>query len=84
MGEFSILHWAVVLIILLLFFGPSKLPSLGKSLGEAIRGFKKGINEVEDVKSEVKTVAEQKPEQLKSAEQLKSIESAKVAEKKDS
>ncbi len=84
MGEFSILHWAVVLIILLLFFGPSKLPSLGKSLGEAIRGFKKGINEVEDVKSEVKTVAEQKPEQLKSAEQLKSIKSAKVAEKKDS
>lgn len=84
MGEFSILHWAVVLIILLLFFGPSKLPSLGKSLGEAIRGFKKGINEVEDVKLEVKTVAEQKPEQLKSAEQLKSIESAKVAEKKDS
>jgi len=33
----------VVLIIALVFFGPSKLPSLGKSLGEAIRGFKKGI-----------------------------------------
>jgi sec-independent protein translocase protein TatA len=35
----------VVLIIALVFFGPSKLPSLGKSLGEAIRGFKKGIAE---------------------------------------
>lgn len=33
----------IVLIIALVFFGPSKLPSLGKSLGEAIRGFKKGI-----------------------------------------
>ncbi len=33
----------VVLVIALLVFGPSKLPSLGKSLGEAIRGFKKGL-----------------------------------------
>ena len=35
----------VVLVIALVFFGPSKLPSLGKSLGEAIRGFKKGLAE---------------------------------------
>ncbi|MBT9536896.1 MAG: twin-arginine translocase TatA/TatE family subunit [Nitrospirae bacterium] len=35
----------VVLVIGLLLFGPSKLPSLGKSLGEAIRGFKKGLEE---------------------------------------
>ena len=35
----------IVLIIALVFFGPSKLPSLGKSLGEAIRGFKKGVAE---------------------------------------
>lgn len=33
----------VVLALALLFFGPSKLPQLGNSLGEAIRGFKKGI-----------------------------------------
>ncbi|MFO0754452.1 MAG: twin-arginine translocase TatA/TatE family subunit [Thermodesulfovibrionales bacterium] len=36
----------VVLVIGLVLFGPSKLPSLGKSLGEAIRGFKKGVEEV--------------------------------------
>lgn len=35
----------VVLIIALVFFGPSKLPTLGKSLGEAIRGFKKAMAE---------------------------------------
>lgn len=35
----------VVLVIALVVFGPSKLPSLGKSLGEAIRGFKKGLEE---------------------------------------
>jgi sec-independent protein translocase protein TatA len=35
----------VVLVIGIVVFGPGKLPSLGKSLGEAIRGFKKGISE---------------------------------------
>jgi sec-independent protein translocase protein TatA len=35
----------VVLVIALVFFGPSKLPDAGKSLGEAIRGFKKGMSE---------------------------------------
>ena len=35
----------VVLVIALVFFGPSKLPSAGKSLGEAIKNFKKGIAE---------------------------------------
>ena len=33
----------LVLLIALVFFGPAKLPALGKGLGEAIRGFKKGI-----------------------------------------
>lgn len=33
----------LILVVALLFFGPSRLPSLGKSVGEAIRGFKKGL-----------------------------------------
>ncbi len=44
MGEFSLPHILVVLIIVLVFFGPSRLPGLGKSLGEAIRGFKQGMD----------------------------------------
>ena len=43
MGGFSFVHLLFVLIIILVFFGPSRLPSLGKSMGEAIRGFKKGL-----------------------------------------
>ena len=35
----------VIFIVALLIFGPSKLPSLGKSLGEAIRGFKKALED---------------------------------------
>ena len=45
----------VVLALALLFFGPSKLPQLGASLGEAIRGFKKGVSGLhEDEKEQEK------------------------------
>ena len=38
--------WQIVLIVvlLLIFFGPKRIPALGKSLGEAIRGFQRGLN----------------------------------------
>jgi sec-independent protein translocase protein TatA len=38
----------VVLVLALLFFGPSKLPQLGSSLGEALRSFKKGLSSLRD------------------------------------
>lgn len=52
MGEFSLSHWILIAVLLLIFFGPSKLPQLGKSLGKAINGFKEGLNskgDTEDV-----------------------------------
>ncbi len=42
----------VVLVIVFVIFGPSKLPSLGKGLGEAIRGLKKGLEEESSKKDE--------------------------------
>lgn len=51
MGEFSISHLLILALILLIFFGPSRLPALGQSLGKAIKGFKQGLNEIDaDVK----------------------------------
>lgn len=38
----------IILVILLLLFGGSRLPSLAKGLGESIRGFKQGMNEDAD------------------------------------
>lgn len=40
----------IILAIALLFFGPSKLPQLGQSLGDAIRGLKRGLNAADDDK----------------------------------
>lgn len=51
------LGWTEILLIggiALLLFGPSRLPNLGRSLGESIRGFKKGLNEDASEEREVK------------------------------
>jgi sec-independent protein translocase protein TatA len=64
MGEFSITHWLIILAILLLFFGPSKLPGLGASLGKAIRGFKSGLNEADPNEK----AAQSRPEQIEPAD----------------
>lgn len=44
-GLFQPLHLLVVLVIVLLVFGPKKLPEVGKALGESIRGFKQAFHE---------------------------------------
>jgi sec-independent protein translocase protein TatA len=43
MGSMSAAHWLIVLIIVLLVFGPTRLASLGKGLGEGIRSFREGL-----------------------------------------
>ena len=45
MGGFSIWHWLLVLAIVVLIFGTSKLKTLGNDLGEAIKNFKKSVND---------------------------------------
>jgi sec-independent protein translocase protein TatA len=47
MGSFSLFHWLVLLVVVMLLFGPSRLPSIGKNLGEAIRGLKQGLSGTE-------------------------------------
>ncbi len=42
------LELAMIAAIALLFFGPAKLPQLGKSIGEAIRGFKGAMNDMNE------------------------------------
>ena len=45
MGSFSIWHWLIVLLIVVLLFGTSKLKNMGKDLGGAVKGFKDGMKE---------------------------------------
>ncbi len=48
MGEFSLPHLIIILAVLLLLFGPSRLGDLGASLGKGIRGFKRAMNEPDE------------------------------------
>jgi sec-independent protein translocase protein TatA len=43
MGSFSITHWLIVLVIVLLIFGTKKLRNIGSDLGGAVKGFKDGV-----------------------------------------
>jgi sec-independent protein translocase protein TatA len=43
-GLLQPMHLILVLAIVMIFFGPKKLPELGRGLGEAIRGFRDGLN----------------------------------------
>jgi sec-independent protein translocase protein TatA len=45
MGSLSIWHWLIVLLVIVLIFGTSKLKNIGKDFGGAIKGFKEGIKE---------------------------------------
>jgi sec-independent protein translocase protein TatA len=56
MGSFSIWHWLIVLVIVLLVFGTKKLKNIGSDLGGAVKGFKEGMKSDSD--------ADKKPEQL--------------------
>jgi sec-independent protein translocase protein TatA len=43
MGSFSIWHWLVVLLVVVLIFGTKKLKNIGSDLGGAVKGFKEGM-----------------------------------------
>ncbi len=45
MGSFSIWHWLIVLLVVVLIFGTKKLKNIGSDLGGAVKGFKDGMKE---------------------------------------
>jgi sec-independent protein translocase protein TatA len=60
MGSLSPIHWLLVIVVLLLVFGPTRLAGAGKGLGEGIRAFKKGLSDDDE---EPKKIIEE-PKQL--------------------
>lgn len=53
MGSFSIWHWLIVLLIVLLVFGTKKLKNIGSDLGGAVKGFKEGMAGGEDEQAKI-------------------------------
>jgi sec-independent protein translocase protein TatA len=48
MGSFSIWHWLIVLLVIILVFGTKKLGNIGSDLGKAVKGFKDGVKGEEE------------------------------------
>ena len=60
-GLFRPMHLLLILFIVLIIFGPGKLPEIGEGLGKSIRSFKKAMSEKDEPKDEPKII-EQKDE----------------------
>lgn len=54
MGSFSIWHWLIVLLVVVLVFGTKKLRNLGSDLGSAVKGFREGMKSEEDKSAQPK------------------------------
>ena len=57
MGSFSIWHWLIVLVIVMLVFGTKKLRNIGQDLGGAVKGFKDGMKPGEEPKEQIQQAA---------------------------
>jgi sec-independent protein translocase protein TatA len=60
MGSFSVWHWVIVLIIVMLLFGTKKIGNMGSDFGKAVKGFKDGVKGEDD---KIKAEADAKPAQ---------------------
>jgi sec-independent protein translocase protein TatA len=57
MGSFSIWHWLIVLVIVMLVFGTKKLRNIGQDLGGAVKGFKDGMKPGEEPQEQIQQTA---------------------------
>ena len=55
MGSFSIWHWLIVLLVVVLIFGTKKLKNMGSDLGGAVKGFKDGMKSGSEGTAEAET-----------------------------
>jgi len=68
MGSFSIWHWLIVLVVVLLVFGRGKIPELMGDMAKGIKSFKKGMAD-DDTADDTKTVEHRSDEALNSAKE---------------
>ena len=69
MGSFSIWHWLIVLVVVLLVFGRGKIPELMGDMAKGIKSFKKGMAEDDNEAADAKTVEHRADEALNAAKE---------------
>jgi sec-independent protein translocase protein TatA len=83
MDLFAPSHLLIILVIVLIIFGPSKLGDLGGALGKALRDFKKAMNEPDDAAKTLAKAEDPRPANGKpdSANTVAKAEDPKPADK---
>ena len=69
MGSFSIWHWLIVLVVVLLVFGRGKIPELMGDMAKGIKSFKKGMADDEEPVVDPRTVEHRSDETLNAAKE---------------
>ena len=64
MGSFSVWHWLIVLVIVMLVFGTKKIGNMGSDLGKAVKGFKDGVKGDEERAAEAEAARVQATQQV--------------------
>jgi len=73
MGSFSVWHWLIVLVVVLLLFGRGKIPELMGDMAKGIKSFKRGMSD--DETADGKTVEHRNDETVQSTTREKASES---------
>ncbi|MFZ2162279.1 MAG: Sec-independent protein translocase subunit TatA [Sideroxyarcus sp.] len=71
MGSFSIWHWLIVLLVVVLIFGTKKLRNIGSDLGGAVKGFKDGMKAGEESVRQLGDGVQVSVDEIKSGAQSK-------------
>ena len=71
MGSFSIWHWIIVLVVVLLLFGRGKIPELMGDMAKGIKSFKKGMADDDETADEARTVEHRADETVKTGAKAK-------------
>ncbi|MEO9337054.1 twin-arginine translocase TatA/TatE family subunit [Mesorhizobium sp. SB112] len=69
MGSFSIWHWLIVLVVVLLLFGRGKIPELMGDMAKGIKSFKKGMSDEDETADNAKTVEHRSDETVDAAKE---------------
>lgn len=65
MGSFSIWHWLIVLVVVLLLFGRGKIPELMGDVAKGIKNFKKGMSDEEAAAADKTKTVDHKADEVK-------------------
>lgn len=79
MGTFSIWHWLIVLIVVLLLFGRGKISDLMGDFAKGIKSFKKGMADDDDEKESADTVKSIEHDAAEAVKPAKSADKAKAS-----